>query len=393
MPAADVFDTRDKRQVALSSLTPRSELPLFDHFQPGSNNWAVSGKQTADGRALVADDMHLSIRVPHIWYRASFVWPAEKGQQQDDAAASETKDEKADVAERPEAANSEQRVTGVTLPGTPVIVVGSNGHVAWAFTNAEGDWVDVVIVEPDPDDEDSYLTPEGPRKFEHFEETIKVKDRPDETIEITSTIWGPIIKHDHRDRPLAIRWVAHDADGVNMGLMRMESAQTLEEALTLANLSGSPAQNFVVGDEHGRIAWTILGRIPRRVGFDGLLPTSWADGSRRWDGYLQPEEYPRIVEPESGRIWTANARVVSGEFLDIVGDGGYDLGARQQQIRDDLLATEEATEADMLRIQLDDRAVFLERWQKLLADTLTDDSVKRHPKRERTAQVRRGLGR
>ncbi len=365
IPGPDIFDTRQADQVTRRLLAPKHALPMFDHFQPGSNNWAVSGKATADGRALVADDMHLGIRVPDIWYRASFVWPADSDDARDDTKA-----------------KTEQRMTGVSLPGTPAIVVGSNGHVAWAFTNSEGDWVDVVIVEVDPNDPDSYLTPEGPRKFDHDEETIKVQGQPDEKVEITSTIWGPVIKRDHQDRPLAIRWVAHDTGGVNMGLIRLESAETLEDALRLANLAGSPAQNFVVGDDQGRIAWTILGRIPRRVGFDGRLPTSWADGSRRWDGYLTPEEYPRIIDPESGRIWTANARVAGGENLAIIGDGGYDLGARQQQIRDDLLATQQPTEADMLRIQLDDKAVFLERWQNLLLDTLTSDAVAERPDRQ-----------
>ena len=86
----------------------------------------------------------------------------------------------------------------------------------------------------------------------------------------------------------------------------------------------------------------------------------------RWDGWLAPEDYPRVVDPPSGRIWTANARVVGGEKLAQVGVGGYDLGARQGQIRDDLLAVEKASESDMLRVQLDDRALFLARWQKLL---------------------------
>lgn len=356
IPGPDVFDTRRKEQVAIGRLAPLDALPEIDHFCYGSNNWAVSGSQTADGRAIVADDMHLGIRVPHIWYRASFVWPDEDG-------------------------DGQQRMTGVSLPGTPAIVVGSNGHVAWGFTNSEGDWCDVVIVEEDPDEEDSYKTPDGPRKFEHASETIKVKDGPDETVEITSTIWGPVMMRDHQDRPLAQRWVALDTAGVNMGLLRVESARTLEEAMRLANLSGSPAQNFVVASEDGRIGWTIVGRIPRRVGFDGRLPSSWADGMHRWDGYLEPEEYPKIVEPENGRIWTANARVAGGKDLEIIGDGGYDLGARQQQIRDDLLATENPTEADMLRIQLDDRAVFLERWQGLLLDTLTSDAVKADPRR------------
>lgn len=357
IPGPDVFDTRKATQVARNLLTPPGSMPSADVFYPGSNNWAVSGKHTADGRALLANDMHLGLQVPHIWYRASFVLPA--------------------AGDDP----NEQRVTGASLPGTPAMIVGSNGHVAWGFTNSEGDWVDVVIVETDPNDQESYRTPDGPRPFVHHQEIIKVKGAADETLDVVSTIWGPVMDHDHQGRPRAIRWVAHDTAGVNMGLLRMETVRTLEDALTLANLSGSPHQNFVVADDRGRIAWTIVGRIPRRVGFDGRLPASWADGSRRWDGYLTPEEYPRIIDPEGGRLWSANARMVSGERLATLGDGGYDLGARAQQIRDDLLATEKASEADMLRIQLDDRALFLERWRKLLLDTLTSEAVAEDPRR------------
>ena len=142
-----------------------------------------------------------------------------------------------------------------------------------------------------------------------------------------------------------------------------------------------PNQNFVVADAAGRIGWTIIGRIPRRVGFDGSVPTSWADGTRRWDGWLAPAEYPRVVDPPSGRIWTANARVVGGDMLAKMGDGGYDLGARQGQIRDDLLALDKARESDMLRIQLDDRALFLARWQKLLRGVLTPDAAAGDPRR------------
>ncbi len=355
VPGPEVFDTRKPESVASDLLAPPGMQPPADAFHPGSNNWAVSGKLTADGRALVANDMHLGIRVPHIWYRARFVWPS--------------------AAEGDQDQQSDRWVAGVSLPGTPVIAVGSNGHVAWGFTNSEGDWVDVVIVETVADDKESYQTPDGPRKFEHCQEIIKVKGGPDETMDVVSTIWGPVMNYDHQGRPRVIHWVAHDPGGVNLGLARMESARNLEEAMRLANLSGSPAQNFVVADDAGRIAWTILGRIPRRVGFDGRLPTSWADGSRHWDGYLTPEEYPRIVDPESGRIWTANARVVSGEMLAKVGDGAYDLGAQAQQIRDGLRAIDEAAEADMLRIQLDDRAVFLERWRTLLLEILTPEAV------------------
>ena len=357
VPAAEVFDTRKPGAVALSRLRPLGSTALEGSVHLGSNNWAVSGKRTADGRALVADDMHLGIRVPHVWYRASFVWPEQEG------------------------AQGERRITGVSLPGTPAIVVGSNGHIAWGFTNSEGDWSDIVLIEADPNDKDSYLTPDGPRKFEHHQETIHVAGAPDETIEVVSTIWGPVMDHDHRGQDRAQRWVAHDTDGVNLDLLKMETIDSLDEALRQANLSGSPAQNFVVADDQGHIAWTILGRIPRRVGFDGRLPTSWADGKCRWDGYLEPEEYPRIVDPENGRLWTANARVVSGEMLAKLGDGGYDLGARAQQIRDDLVALDTMSEVDMLRIQLDDRAVFLRPWRDVLLEVLSAEAIAADPRR------------
>ncbi len=329
---------------------PNRDDRFFEGYQLGSNNWAVSGKHTADGRALVADDMHLGIRVPHVWYRASFVWQDES--------------------------QTEHRITGVTLPGTPAMVVGSNGHIAWGFTNTEGDWLDAVIIDVDPNNADQYLTPDGPKKFETHQEVIKVKDAADEALDVVSTIWGPIAQKDHKGRPLAAHWVAYDEEGANIGLMQIESIHSIEDALTQANLSGSPHQNFVVADSGGRIAWTILGRIPRRIGHDGRLPRSWADGSIRWDGYREPSEYPRIVDPEVGRIWSANARVAGGKDYEIIGDSGYDCGARQQQIRDRLLELDKATDADMLELQLDDRALFLEPWQKLLLSVLDSQAAK-----------------
>ncbi len=360
IPGPDVFDARSK-QVAINQLQPLDQLLWEEPYTLGSNNWAVSGEFTKDGRALVADDMHLRIQVPHIWYRARWVW--------NDA----------------EDATKQHEMTGVSLPGTPVMIVGSNGKVAWGYTNTEGDWNDVVIVELDSQDTSSYRTPDGLKKIEKHVEVIKVRDGADEKLEILSTVWGPIIQNDHQGRPLASRWVAYDVDGVNVNLIDMELTTNIDEALDKANNCGIPHQNFVVGDTTGKIAWTVAGRIPRRFGHDGRLPQSWADGKMGWNGFLNPDEYPRVVNPASGRIWTANARVVSGEFYKIMGDSGYDRGARQQQIRDRLLGLEKATEADMLSVQLDDRAVFLEPWQKLLIQVLSDEAIKDNPQR---AQVR-----
>jgi penicillin amidase len=343
IPGPEVIDLRAQGMAAaFPAMHSRYDL---DEFYPGSNNWAVAGSKSAHGGALLANDMHLRIGVPNIWYRASFSWPGADG--------------------------SEQRITGATLPGTPVMVVGSNGHVAWGFTNSEGDWTDVVIVELDPADKEKYLTPEGSKAFEKHSEVIKVRGQPDQTLEVVDTIWGPILGKDPSGRPLAVHWVANTPEGVNFGLGRIESAKNIDEAMELANEAGAAEQNFVVADKAGNIGWTILGRIPRRIGADGQTPVSWADGTNRWDGYLQPDEYPRIKNPESGRIWTANARVVGGEMLKKVGVGRYDLGARAKQIRDDLIEVDSATEADMLKIQLDDRAVFLAGWQKHMLEVLS----------------------
>ncbi len=323
----------------------------------GSNNWAVAGSRTVDGRAILANDMHLGMAVPNTWYRAMLEWPAADG------------------------CGSGHRLIGVTLPGSPVVIAGSNTRVAWGFTNSQGDWSDLVIVNTESEDPDRYLTPGGWLTMEKYSETIAVRDGEPEAIEIRSTIWGPIVDQDHRGRSRAIRWIAHDTGGVGLGLLDLEHVRSVEDALEVANRTDMPPQNFVCADSSGSIGWTIIGRIPRRIGFTGRVPTSWADGTREWDGWLEPEEYPRVIDPPDGIIWTANARVVSGEMLEIIGDGGYALGARARQIRDDLLALESPDEEDMLAVQLDDRALFLDRWRRFLLDLLDVEAVRNKPKR------------
>ncbi len=362
VPGPEIFDLRSRPSL------PREAAAAPLDLEPvalGSNNWAVAGSRTADGRAILADDMHLHIGIPNTWYRASLVW-REGGE--------------------------DRRMTGVSLPGTPAVVVGSNGHVAWGFTNSYGDYGDLVVLEGVPGDEDSYATPDGPRRIERVTERISVKGAADEELVVEETIWGPVIDRDHLGRRRALRWTAHDPEAVNLRMVDLGSARSLSEALGIAARCGIPAQNFVCADEAGRIGWTIIGRIPRRVGFDGRLPGSWADGERRWDGWLDPAEYPRIVDPPGGLLWTANARVVGGEMLAEIGDGGYDLGARAGQIRDDLRAVDELGEADMLRIQLDDRAVFLTRWRDLELHTLTPEAVAQDPRRGELRSTLEGWG-
>jgi penicillin amidase len=345
IPGPDQIDLRQQPADWLD-LGPVPRRPYRRRrARPGSNNWAVAGSHTAHGRAIVACDMHLHLLVPNWWYRAAFVWTGPDGTQ--------------------------YRIIGASLPGTPAIVVGSNTHLAWGFTNVEADTTDLVVLETDDKRPGQYRTPQGWRALDRHDETIRVRGGIDVRIGVEETIWGPIVDRDHHRRPRALRWVAHDPGAVNMGLLHMETARSVEAALTLAPRCGTPVQNLMVADSKGHIGWTVLGRLPHRVGLDGRVPTSWADGQRRWDGWLPARLYPCVMNPPGGRLWTANNRTVPDPWLSRLGLGTYDLGARARQIRDDLRAVTRATEGDMLRTQLDDRALFLDRWQRLLVNLLT----------------------
>jgi penicillin amidase len=352
IPGPEVFDLRTPQWAPpAAGKTAAAEAAAGTEPEPiGSNNWAVAGTHTADGHALLANDMHLGLSVPNTWYRASIRLP-------------------------------DRRVTGVTLPGTPLVAAGSTGRIAWGFTDSYIDWHDVVLLETDPKDSEVYRTPEGPKRIQHFSERIRVKGGKDRVVNVPWTIWGPVTGKDHRGRTEVLSWMAHRPDSVNLGLLRLETARTVDEAIEIAHTAGLPPENLAVADADGRIGWTIVGFVPRRVGFDGSVPTSWADGSRRWDGWLPSAEVPKIVDPPSGRIWTANNKVVSGADFAKLGDGGVWQGSRARQIRDDLLALDKATPKDLLAIQLDDRAVFLERWRGVLLAALTGEAVQGHPRR------------
>jgi len=356
IPGPEVFDlrTRDRGPARSDGF---DESPGSNDQAAGSNNWVVAGSLTANGSALVSNDMHLPLSVPNIWYRASFVLADARG--------------------------DERRITGVTLPGGPVMIVGSNGEIAWGFTNTQGDWSDLVVIETAPGDPGSYLAPDGPRAFERHSETLVVRDGEDEVLEVVETIWGPVVDRDHRGRQRALRWVAHEPRAGNIEIQRLETASSVQEAVEIANRAGVPAQNFVVGDRDGHIAWTIIGPIPRRFGQDGSLPEAWSSGERGWAGWLAPSEYPRVVDPPSGRLWSANARNVDGNMLAKIGDGGYVNGARATQIRDGLLASKRFSERDMLAIQLDHRALFLTPWRDLLLQTLDAQAEQEDPRRPR----------
>ncbi|HSR69242.1 MAG TPA: penicillin acylase family protein [Acidobacteriota bacterium] len=377
MPGPEVFDLRTEgggleggahRAAASHTLDaapcpqPIASLCLTAQgYEIGSNNWALAGSRSSHGGSIVANDMHLGLDVPNIWFRVRLV----------------AEDEGLDLL-------------GVSLPGTPDLIAGSNTRIAWGYTNAYGDWSDVVILEEAG--EDRYLTPEGPRPYRTVIERILLKDGSVEELEVVSTIWGPVIGSDRQGRRLALRWVAHDVEGLNFNMMGLGQARTAEQALRVAAQAGIPAQNLVVGDSRGHIAWTVMGPVPRRYGHDGRLPSSWADGSRGWDGYLSYQERPKVIDPPRGQIWSANARVASGQDLALLGDGGYANAARARQIRDGLAALDQASETDMLAVHLDDRALYLQRWRDLLLEELDEEALQQDPRRRHLQEALRDWG-
>ena len=344
--------------------------PAATDLLPGSNNFAVSGALTADGRAIVADDMHLGLRAPNIWFRARLRWP--------DAQAP---DGRVDVQ-------------GVTLPGLPLVVVGSNGHVAWGYTNSYGDYLDWALETPCAGPRPVVEEVERPcAAVDTHLERLLVAGADPVAFEVRETRWGPVLHDLPGGKVLSLRWTAHLPGSVNLGLMDFARAADLDAALALADRTAIPTQNLVIGDADGRVAWRLLGPLPGRT--DGCRATDpVADAAptpaaaapapdrvtatpaprscRPWPILL--DQSPDTGSPALDRVWTANARVVSGDALQRIGDGGYDLGARAQQIRDDLQAKAAFSERDLLAIQLDDRAQLMTHWWQLLRSLPRDDA-------------------
>lgn len=338
--------------------------PLNPDELPGSNAFALAGTRTASGRALVANDPHLRLAVPNIWYRTSLVLP-------------------------------DRTVTGATLPGVPAVVVGSNGDIAWAFTNGLIDTCDLVVVEVDPTDPTRYRVPDssGWEPFEVMHESIPVRGRAPEPCEVLMTRWGPLVTRPGKGGPVYARhWSEYEPSGINAEMTGLMDARTLDEAIAQAHRAGIHPQNLIVGDRAGNVAWTIIGQVPRRVGFDGRTPQSWADGKCRWDGFLSPDEVPVIRNPANGQLWSANNRAVGGEALSRLGDGDYVDPARAAQLRDRLsaLAGRAAQPVDELAIQLDDEARYLIRWRELLLGVLTDEAVAGQAPLEELRKIVRG---
>lgn len=327
----------------------------------GSNGFAVAASHGADGRAMVANDMHLGLGLPNIWYRLTLVMTGS-------------------------AATGPRRISGVSLPGAPLVVAGSNGDVAWGYTNSYGHYIDLVDVQRDPADPRRYKGASGAWETaaEHVE-TIAVKDGAPVNLPVLDTRWGPMLEIG--SRTYAIRWTAQQPWAADLGLQALEDARDVPDALRIAQTAGVPTQNFMVADRGGRIGWTLAGPLFVQAldpaGFP--VPSDRADAS---SARLPAQAYPMVIDPPLGRLWTANSTQLGDPARQrLIGDGGADAGARSRQIRDALLARDRFNERDLLAIQLDDRALWLNPWHALMRETLDARAVAGNPDRAELARI------
>ncbi|WP_144395217.1 penicillin acylase family protein [Pleionea sediminis] len=307
---------------------------------PGSNNFAINGPRVKGQGAIVASDMHLGHGIPNIWLKVNMSYPK----------------------------NSKIiQLDGVTLPGTPLLIAGTNHKIAWSFTNSYGDFSDVYELKKNPDNENLYQLNNEWYEFHYAEEVILVKGESPESITIKQTIIGPVEQQD-KDKAWVFLWIAHSQRAVNLNLIAFESAETAQQAIQLAPNVGIPAQNLVVGDAAGNIGWTIAGPLPKRMpSSDPFTTLAHNNGVIQW---LEATNYPTIINPDSHAIWTANGRILGGRDFAKIGNGGYAMGVRGKLIRDRLLELSDANEQDLLQIQLETRAELYDRWQKHLQQFL-----------------------
>jgi penicillin G amidase len=297
----------------------------------GSNNWVVSGSNTDTGKPLLANDPHLKLSAPALWYFARLEAPG-------------------------------LRVAGATMPGLPGVVLGQNEHIAWGFTNTGPDVQDLYIERINPDEPATYQTPQGWARFETFNETLKVKGQADESLVVRATRHGPVIsdagiaegltgRKDKQSYALALRWTALDADpGTMEASLALNRATSVAQFIQALAPYVAPMQNMVVADREGRIGVVSAGRVPLRKAANdlkGQVPAPGWDARYDWDGFLDSASTPREVDPPRGWIATANQRIHAPDYPHYI-TSEWAVPYRQQRI-EQLLAAKPRHSLESLR--------------------------------------------
>ncbi|MEE8499075.1 MAG: penicillin acylase family protein, partial [Kiloniellales bacterium] len=273
-----------------------TNLPWERASNDASNSWVLAGSQTESGRPILANDPHLGLSAPGQWYLARIETP-------------------------------ELTVTGATAPGLPFVVFGHNGHIAWGFTNTQGDAQDHFIEKVVDGDPARYQTPDGPRRFETREVVIAVKGAASERITVRKTRHGPVVsdvlpRTEDAAAPetvLALAWPALRADDRSTeALYGINRARDWTGFLAALENFHSPQQNIVYADTSGTIGFIAPARVPIRKRGDGRAPVPGWSGEFDWTGFVPFDELPMSVNPPSGRIVAANNKIVPDDYPHLI---------------------------------------------------------------------------
>lgn len=288
-------------------------------LQPGSNAWAVSGAHTASGKPLLCDDMHLEYSIPGIWYMVHLRAP-------------------------------DMDVAGVSLPGTPSVIVGHNQRIAWGVTNLHFDVQDLYSENFDAGT-GRYLYRGQWEQAREEREIIPVKGAAPVEMPVWVTRHGPILVNDAKEH-LALRWAAAEPGSFQFPFPELNKAGNWEEfQRALARYPG-PAQNFVYADVDGNIGYQATGRLPIRKGYTGDVPVDGSSGDFEWQGFIPFDQLPAFYNPPAGLIVTANQNPFPPDYPYPV-NGNFASHYRSRQIRNLLTARNGWRAQDMLTVQKD----------------------------------------
>ena len=327
-----------------------SPAPVPPDAALGSNSWVLAGSRTLSGKPILANDPHLALRTPSVWYVARLFAPG-------------------------------YSVAGATLPGLPGVVIGRNARIAWALTSVEPDVQDLFVEEVDPADPSRYRWRGEWRKFESRREAIRVRGGDDVGVEVRSSVHGPIVS-DVLDgagslgRAVALRWAGLDPrDRTAEALLGVNRAAGWPDFLEALRLFHAPPQNFLYADVDGHIGYTAAGAVPIRSRADGLLPVS-GEGADDWTGYVPFDALPRTFDPARGFLVTANNRVASTRYPHAF-TGDWPEPYRARRITERVLAKGKLGFDDVRSTQLDRVSLQATELLPFLLDTVPADEPSR----------------
>ncbi|MCP2605117.1 penicillin acylase family protein [Candidatus Aminicenantes bacterium AH-873-B07] len=315
------FSSNERKIISFSNIG--FDFSFFQNKIPGSNSWVVDGTLTKTGKPLLANDPHLTITHPPIWYELHLNCPG-------------------------------INVIGVSIPGTPGIIIGHNDNIAWGMTYSYVDVQDLYLEKLDKKGQ-RYLYNKKWRNLKIYEEKIKIKGKKKpKIIKIKWTHRGPIISPwiYKSDIPISLKWTIYEGGRTPEAIYLINKAKNWKEFIKGASLFDSPSLNLTYADRNGNIGYYLTGKIPLRKNHNGLFPVSGDTDKFEWIGYLKENEKPFSYNPPQHFIITANNKMVSDDYPYFLGND-YLASFRAKRIKELLLKEEKHTIKSFQKIQLD----------------------------------------